>query len=38
MKKYKNFGLLVLALLFALPQLHSWVKNVIILPSASMVV
>ena len=35
MKKYKNFGLLVLALFFAL---HSWVKNVIILPSASMVV
>lgn len=38
MKKYKNFGLLVLALLFALPAAADWVKNVIILPSASMVV
>ena len=38
MKKYKNFGLLVLALLFALPAAAQLVKNVIILPSASMVV
>lgn len=38
MEKYKKFGLLVLTLLFALPAAAGWVKNVIILPSASMVV